>query len=54
MITITADNKIFVEGPDLPRTEVEIIDNGEGYDPNEKGTIPNHDKVEIVYISPKA
>lgn len=33
--------------------KVVIIDNGEKFT-TEKGSIPNHDKVEIIYISPKA
>lgn len=55
---MTADNKKFddrkfIEGPELPRTEVKIIDRGEGYSPYEAGTIPNHDKIEIEYVSDK-
>lgn len=33
--------------------KVIIIDNDENFY-GEKGSIPNHDKIEIVYISPKA
>lgn len=32
---------------------VKIIDNGENFR-NGEGRIPNHDKIEIIYISPKA
>jgi len=46
---MTVEDKKFIEGPELPRTEIEIVDNGEDFDKEEKGSIPNHDKVEIVY-----
>jgi hypothetical protein len=39
--------------PDQEEVKVEIIDNGENFD-GEKGSIPNHDKVEVVNISPKS
>lgn len=44
------DGKLKVSGQEI---KVKIKDDGEGYKPDEKGTIPNHDKVEIIYISPK-
>lgn len=42
-----------IRRPDGNEAEVKIIDLGENYD-HEEGSIPNHDKVEIVYISPKS
>jgi hypothetical protein len=45
------DGKLRVPGQE--EVEVEIIDNGEDFI-GEKGSIPNHDKVEIVNISPKS
>ena len=50
---MTVEDKKFIEGPELVRTEVEIIDNGEGYEANGEGQVPNHDKVEIVYKTNK-
>ncbi len=38
--------------PNQEVIEVKIKDDGEGYDPNKKGTVPNHEKIEI-YINPK-
>lgn len=38
--------KILIENKE---SEVVILDNGEGLNPEGKGSIPNHDKIEIVY-----
>jgi hypothetical protein len=32
---------------------VTIIDNGEEFNPEESGSIPNHEKIEIIYQSEK-
>lgn len=33
--------------------EVLILDNGENFDPEEKGSIPNYDKIQIEYKNNK-
>lgn len=45
----TRDGKLI--RPNEEVVDVKIVDRGEGL---EKGQPPNHDKVEIIYISPKS
>jgi len=40
--------EVVVHGSDQKR-KVEILDDGEGFDPEAVGDIPNHDKVTIIY-----
>jgi hypothetical protein len=42
-----------LDKPGEGEVKVEVIDSGENYD-DEKGSTPNHDRIEIVYISPKS
>lgn len=39
--------------PGEETVEVKIIDRGEDFDKNGEGQIPNHDKVEVIYIVKK-
>lgn len=38
--------RLMVHGSNEEK-KVAIIDNGEGYDPEIKGSIPNHDKISL-------
>lgn len=49
-----AERETTIKINDGEPQQVIIVDNNEGFTKNGQGQIPNHDKVEIVYISPKA
>ena len=50
---MTKEIPATIHQPNEEPRAVTIIDNGEGFNPEEKGSIPNHDKVEIIYLESK-
>jgi hypothetical protein len=48
-----AERIATIEIKDQEPREVIIVDNGENFGSGNRGEIPNHDKVEIIYDSNK-